>query len=383
MRRWLRYPSMYLAMPLLFACAVTVPSYTLPAGYLPGIVVLILAALVFVVIDAVTRTRLPTVGEFRARRYVGTREALVACLFATGVIVFCAIDLLLYPIPLLDNPSSYATLEPGREHVRHISAMCWTLPVIGLLCTRSRAVRYSLIAIGIVFPILVIDRNRIFAGLFSFAMVVLFRRDPSRPVPWKPLLALAVAGATVFSVLGAVRSGTLDTVTLPFSTTYRDAPQGIKWLVLYISAGPYNFGAMLAKHYANGDFLYAQLVPGNAAINVLDTDIPLDAMNINVGTEFLPFLLAWGLPGAVVAMLALYALLSWSIRRLKAPVSLFGWLIFLRVAYVCVMSPFAPQAFIWTNFAFIGLCLAMQALSALLPNRRAPVAPAFNLPATP
>lgn len=371
--RWLlRHPSAYLTLPLLLACAVTLPSYDLPDAYLPGIVVLACAAAGFILLDIATGVRLPTLAQFRARQYIGSREALIALLFAAFVIVFGMIDLVLFPIPLLDNPASYAKLEAGREHVRHISAMCWTLPVIGLLCTRHRALRYGLIGFGIVFPILVIDRNRIFAGLFSFALVLLFRRDPARPVPWKPLLALAIAGATVFSVLGAVRSGSLDSVTLPFTASYRDAPQGIKWLLLYVSAGPYNFGAMLAKHYANGDFLYAQLVPGNAAINVLDTDIPLDAMNINVGTEFLPFLLAWGLSGAVTAMFALYALLSWSIRRLRAPVSLFGWLIFLRVAYVSVMSPFAPQAFIWTNFAFIALCLAMQALCALLPTRAMP-----------
>jgi hypothetical protein len=46
-------------------------------------------------------------------------------------------------------------------------------------------------------------------------------------------------------------------------------------------------------------------------------------------------------------------------------------LIFLRVAYVCVMSPFAPQAFTWTNIGFIGLCLLMQFFASLLPNRNA------------
>jgi hypothetical protein len=69
-------------------------------------------------------------------------------------------------------------------------------------------------------------------------------------------------------------------------------------------------------------------------------------------------------------MLALYAWLLWSVRRLRPAVSLFPLLIFLRVAYVCVMSPFAPQAFTWTNVGFIGLCLVMQAFAFLLPNRR-------------
>jgi hypothetical protein len=100
------------------------------------------------------------------------------------------------------------------------------------------------------------------------------------------------------------------------------------------------------------------------------TDIPLDASNINVGTEFLPFLLALGPAGAVGAVFALYASLLWSVRRLRPNVSLFSLLIFLRMAYVCVMAPFAPQAFTWTNAGFIVLCLVMQAFAALLPNRK-------------
>jgi hypothetical protein len=166
---------------------------------------------------------------------------------------------------------------------------------------------------------------------------------------------------------------------------YRAAPQGVKWLLLYSSAGPYNFGAMVAKHYTDASFLIHQVVPLSGSVATAGTDIPLDASNINVGTEFLPFLLAFGPMGAVVAILVLYALLLWSVRRLRPAAPLFPLLIFLRVSYVCVMSPFAPQAFIWTNVAFIGLCLAMQTAAALLPNRKAatPIHAPAHLSASP
>jgi hypothetical protein len=111
-------------------------------------------------------------------------------------------------------------------------------------------------------------------------------------------------------------------------------------------------------------------VPMSGSITTVGTDIPLDASNINVGSEFFPFLMAWGPFGAVVSIFALYAMLLWSVRRLRPAVPLFALLIFLRMSYVCVMAPFAPQAFTWTNFGFIGLCLVMQAFAALLPNRR-------------
>jgi hypothetical protein len=151
---------------------------------------------------------------------------------------------------------------------------------------------------------------------------------------------------------------------------YRAAPLGLKWLLLYGSAGPYNFSAMLAKHYSNASFLINQVVPMNGSVATAGTDIPLDAPTINVGTEFFPFLLALGPLGAVAAAFVLYGLLLWSVRRLRPTVPLFSFLIFLRVSYVCVMSPFAPQAFTWTNAGFIGLCLFMQVIAAWLPNRR-------------
>jgi hypothetical protein len=379
MKRLLRLPSTYLGLPMLLACGVTVLTYDLPEGYGPGILLLVLAAVGILLADLLFGPRLPAPRRFRERRYAGTREAFVALAFAAVVLVFCAADLALYPIPLIHDPSSYATLEPGREHLRHISDMCWTLPVIGLLCARHRALRHGLVVAGLLFPVLVIDRNRIFAGLFSIAFVLAFRRDDSRPLPWAAIGILAVLGCAVFSVLGALRSGSIEHVTLPFGDTYKAAPQGVKWLLLYISAGPYNFAAMLAKHYANPDFLLHQLVPGSGPLLTSDTDIPLDAVNINVGTEYLPFLLAWGVPGAVASMVAAYALLLWCVRRLRPAVPLFGLLMFLRIAYVCLMAPFAPQIFIWMNGGFLGLCLLLQLLAGLLPNRRAaPLPPSHH-----
>ncbi|HEY4294052.1 hypothetical protein [Luteibacter sp.] len=370
MKGLLRLPSSYLCLPMLLACGVTLLTYDLPAGYGQGILLLVLVAVGIMLADMVSGTRLPPPERFRARHYAGTREAFVALAFAAVVVVFCVLDVALYPVPLISDPSSYATLAPGREHLRHISDMCWILPVIGLLCARHPGLRYGLVVVGLLFPVLVIDRNRIFAGLFSIAFVLTFRRDVARPLPWKAIGLLAVLGCVVFSVLGTLRSGSIEQVRLPFGDLYKAAPQGVKWLLLYVSAGPYNFASMLAKHYANPDFLFHQLVPGSGPLLTADTDIPFDAGNINVGTEYLPFLLAWGVGGAIASMLAAYALLLWCVRRLSAGVSLFGLLMFLRIAYVSVMAPFAPQIFIGMNGGFLVLCLLLQMLAGLLPNRR-------------
>ncbi len=366
----LRLPSFYLSLPLLVACGLTLLTYDLPPDYMEGLLLLAAAAVAILAVDVFVGSRLPRPAAFLARDYTGTRDAFVALVFAALIVVFCLLDLVLFPVPLFTTPNAYANMEGGRDHIRHVSDMCWVLPPIGLLCARQRWLRAALVIAGFVFPVLVIDRNRIFAALFSVALIMLLRRSETKALPWKRVLLLIVAGTTVFSVLGILRSGTLDYVTLPFSDVYRAAPQGVKWLLLYASAGPYNFSSILAKHYTDAHFLINQLVPMAGSIATADTGIPLDASNINVGTEFFPFLMALGPAGAIASMAALYLMLLWSVRRVQPTVPLFGLLIFLRVSYTAVMAPFAPQAFTWTSFGFIALCLLLQLVAALLPDGR-------------
>ena len=147
-------------------------------------------------------------------------------------------------------------------------------------------------------------------------------------------------------------------------------------VTVVLTAGPYNFAAILAKGYHNADFLLNQVVPLRGSIATAGTGIPLDSPTINVGTEYFPFLMALGPAGAVAAMLGLYAMLVWSARRLRASTSLFSLLIFLRMAYVAAMAPFAPQAYTFMSAGFIALCLLMQLFAAWLPQRPVP----FPLP---
>jgi oligosaccharide repeat unit polymerase len=370
MNTLLRLPSAYYAPPMLFTCGVTLVTYDLPRGYLSGVLLLVAVALAVLLFDVCSMLRLPDPARFRAREYAGTRESFLALALAALIVLFCLLDVGLFPIPLLAGPTAYADMQGGREHVRHISDMCWALPPIGMLCVRKRALRWLLIAAGLLFPVLVIDRNRLFASVFCIVLVVALRRDGGKPLPWRRLALLVLAACGAFSLLGLLRSGSLDATTLPFNALFHASPPALQWLLLYASAGPYNFGALLAKGYSNSDFLLHQIVPLSGTIATAGTDIPLDASNINVGTEFLPFLLAFGPAGAIAAMFALYALLRWSVRLLQPTMSLFAFLIFLRIAYVCAMSPFAPQAFTWTNAGFIAVCLFLQLLAAWLPNGR-------------
>lgn len=378
MNALLRLPSTYLSLPMLAACALTVLTYELPPAYFAGLALLAGTALAILLFDVCAGMRVAPAERLRARDNVGTRDGFVALAFAWLIVASCVLDLSAFSIPLISDPGAYASMDGGRAHVRHISNICWVLPVIGLLCARQRWVRHTLIAIGLVFPILVIDRNRMCAGVFALLLVLVLKRDPQRRWPWPTIIALGAATAAAFSLLGVLRSGPLENLTLPFGALYEASPQSIKWLLLYITAGPYNFAAMVAKDYANAQFLLAQLLPVSGAMTTAGSGIPLDAATINVGTEFLPFLLALGPFGAAAAMLVLYAWLLWSVQRLRLSASIFPMLVFARMAYVCVMAPFAPQAYTWTNVGFVVLCFVLQAFASLLPNRQREQAPAVS-----
>jgi membrane protease YdiL (CAAX protease family) len=138
MNRLLRLPSAYFALPILLACATTPITFDLPEAYLPGILLLAAVAFCILLIDVLSGLRLPELRLFRLRDYAGTREAFLALALAALIVLFCVLDLALFPVPLFSGPTSYADMQGGREHVRHVSDMCWVLPPIAMLCVRQR-----------------------------------------------------------------------------------------------------------------------------------------------------------------------------------------------------------------------------------------------------
>src|ERR1700722_8806781 len=98
-KQLLRLPSSYLGLPILLTCGITVLTYDLPTGYLEGIVLLAGTAMAIMLADIALGIRLPELAQFRARQYAGTRDSFVALAFAGVVILFCLLDLALFPIP--------------------------------------------------------------------------------------------------------------------------------------------------------------------------------------------------------------------------------------------------------------------------------------------
>lgn len=361
----LRSPALFFAVPLLLGVASTAVTFELPFSYLAGMGWLVVLALLALCLDQVLCISLPPRTELKAELSKPSREAIVGLGIGWLVVAACVVDLVAFPLPLL-HPAIYADFSGGRSYVRHISNMCWILPVIGVLCTRRTVLRAMFITCGLVFPILVLDRNRLFAGVYAVIaiMIVFAKANPPLKKVALALLALLVA----FGQLGKLRSGNLEWLSLPFSTLYSSLSPGIKWLLVYVSAGTYNFSSIMAKGYRNDDFLVNQLIPGAASGETVHAAIPFDEPVINVGTEYFPFLMAFGPIGAALAAIGLYLGLLASVILLRRRPSLFTFLIFLRLSYVCIMAGFAPQAYVWTNFGFVISCIGFLIFASVLPR---------------
>jgi hypothetical protein len=359
-----RSPSIFFSLPLLGSCIIALLTFELPKGYGVGISILMVVAVLAIVFDSILGIRLPARRALQLVPFDRSPECYWVKVLAWSVLVACILDLTLFPLPLL-NPEIYANFDGGRSHVRHISNMCWVLPIVGLLCYPDKRIRVLFIAIGLAFPVLVLDRNRLFASVYGLAVTMVF--FSKRQIPWKTLIASLLGALLLFAKLGQFRSGRLDWVALPFSDFYVAASAGFKWILLYIGAGIYNFSSIMAKGYIDSDFLINQLVPQAGGVETLGSTIPFDEPVINVGTEYFPFLMAWGSVGAVGAALFLYLSLVASVYFFRKRPNIISFLIFLRISYCCVMAGFAPQAYTWTNLGFIALCLLMQIFTYRVP----------------
>lgn len=357
-------PSVFFSLPLLGSCLIALLTFELPRGYGVGISILMVVAALAIVFDALLGVRLPTRRTLQLVPFERSPECYWVRVLAWLVLLACVIDLTLFPLPLL-HPEIYANFDGGRSHVRHISNMCWVLPIVGLLCYPDKRIRFLFIAVGMAFPVLVLDRNRLFTSVYGLAITMVF--FSKRQIPWKALIVSLLGALLLFAKLGQFRSGRLDWVALPFTEFYAAASPGFKWILLYIGAGIYNFSSIMAKGYIDSDFLINQLVPGVGGVETLGSTIPFDEPVINVGTEYFPFLMAWGAVGAVGAALFLYLSLVASVYLFRVRPNIISFLIFLRISYSCVMAGFAPQAYTWTNLGFIALCLLMQIFTYRVP----------------
>ena len=145
----------------------------------------------------------------------------------------------------------------------------------------------------------------------------------------------------------------------------KNTPNALIWFAIYSSSSIFNFSVINNIDYRDPDYLNYQLfrtIRSDLPDKPQDlTPLPLPLPNLNVGTEFFPFLLYGGTPLVIFSFIIICIIYFFYINLFsKFPSSIFLLLGFLKLSYCCIMLGFAPQFFTFTNIGFLILMLLMH-----------------------
>lgn len=305
----------------------------------------------------------------------------VICLSMCLLILLCGpLDVYVNGFKLL-NPSTYADLHGIGRYIRHITILCWVLIPIAFLYLRSPLTKLFFIGYAVIFPILIIDRNRFFISCYSLVLCIalvygtaLLQRVKSKGKIW--FFCVPIACFLIFAILGHFRSGAAFIVpssgTLlrenmyPLATYFAALPTILQQIVLYITTPIFNFATVAADNFINTDFLLSQLSPFNRDSYPVYPYAPILVGRFNVGTEFYPFLLYGGI--SMVAWAFIFMLITFilAFSLFKKCPNIFTFLIFIRISYNVLFMGFAPQFYILLNLAFVLLMLFLWFFAELI-----------------
>lgn len=306
------------------------------------------------------------------------KKTILLLIFA--IIASGPIDIYVNGFKLL-NPMTYAEFNGAGRYVRHISSLCWILVPASFLFFRGFLPKFFLNAYAIIFPILIVDRNRLFMAFFALLICLVFfgrKKEQSEIVPRQvsqlKIILLICAMLAIFAIVGYFRSGNsfiVDTSgevlipgSFPLRGIFSDLPGLLQQIVLYVAAPAFNFATILFYDFRNEEFLLSQLSPfGREAFEAYPY-APVMVERFNVGTEFYPWLLYGGISLVVATLVVMILTFIISVILLRSYPNIFTLLIFLRISYIVLFMGFAPQFFILLNAMFIILMLALWLASS-------------------
>lgn len=372
----------YFLFPICFAFALLLVFFHVPDGFylslftlLAVVVPVILLLRVFVPLKLELNQSFKVMTQERENRFV--------------VLVFCCAVLLSGPIDVYQNgfklldPASYAEFNGVGRYVRHISSLCWTLVPIAFIFLSNIKHRLLLIGYALVFPIIILDRNRLLVSFFCLALCLALesflpkKKNTVAPSKKGRIVILSLVMVLTFAGLGFFRSGEdafiiessggeLSEDALPLREIFYYLPSLLQQVVLYITTPIFNFSTIVNFDFRNEDFLLSQLAPFGRDMFDAYPYAPVMVPRFNVGTEFYPFLLYGGLPlvlASVVFMACTFLLAGFLLKRYP---NIFTFLIFLKIAYAVVFMGFAPQFYLLLNIGFVFMMLILWGFSSLL-----------------
>lgn len=309
-------------------------------------------------------------------------------LFIATVVIFTLADLYFHGVIILGDRTRYSIFNSYEQKIRNISSLVWMLAPLAFLPLASLKTRLSIFAWAFIFPILVLDRNRLLMALFGTLIMVCLKYLYKLPAKTKyTLMASAIIGGIViFAGFGFIRSGTTGIVStysdprslqirlmghvdrpyeceipqyLPLNEEVKKISPTLQWIVLYAASPIYNLSIQDVCDIRDDSNLKAQIIPLWKKDKTILTPL-LVSPRLNVGTEAMPFYLALGISGVILCLLLEYGILKFSAQWFLSAPNVFRFLIFLRVSYCAFFFGFAPQFYLWTTVGTILVVLFTQ-----------------------
>jgi hypothetical protein len=381
MRELLESRVFYILFPLYSSLMLIGVFYYVPDGFFFSLISLFLIITPIVILSLLIYPEKLFIGKSYRRVDFSDKYTEIAIVFGVIVILSGPFDVLVNGFKLAD-PLSYAEFHSFGRYIRHVSIFCWVLVPISFLCLKGRWLRFIFIAYAILFPIIIIDRNRLFMSFYCLIFCNIFtsyglsKQTKSNEYGKLRLVGLFVASALIFSILGLFRSGDsflvgssgriLSQGELPLKEIFYDLPELVQQIFLYITTPIFNFSTMVYYDFLNETFLLSQISPFGRDLYDAYPYAPVMVERFNVGTEFYPWLLYGGLPLVVLSFIFMFVAFMCSARLMHKHPNIFTLLIFLRISYLMLFMGFAPQFYILWNMVFILAMLFLWGVGVLL-----------------
>lgn len=379
MNAFLNSKLFYVLFPIYFPLALVLVFFNVPVGFYPSLLTLCFIVTCVFVLFGIFFPGKMRIDQSYASIVIGKRHRQFIMLMCISIIVSGPFDVLVNGFKLA-NPLTYAEFNGIGRYIRHISSLCWALVPISFIFCKSRKLRLALILYAIIFPILIVDRNRLFMSFYSLIFCIALAppkveaaRRPKRSGRFNMLIILLVL-AGIFSLLGLFRSGdsllvetsgnVLTSGAFPLRGVFFELPALLQQIVLYVAVPTFNFATIVFYGFRNKEFLLSQFSPFSRDDAYQFAPVMIE--RFNVGTEFYPWLLYGGVPWVVFSIVMLVLAFFVAVRLLRKFPNIFSLLIFLKISYSVLFMGFAPQFFILLNLVFILLMVILWTCSSAL-----------------
>lgn len=375
-------PIFYLLFPVYFSLALLIIFFNIPDGFYLSLFLLYFVLTPIVLVGKfLFSVRMQMDRNFELILKI-KKHRMIMMFFVFFVVISGALDVYVNGLKLLD-PGSYAEFNGVGRYIRHVSIQCWVLVPIAFIYFGSSKFKMLLVGYALIFPVIILDRNRLFTSFYALALCLVLTPSSSSynnallGSPKRRLVILILSVFLIFSVMGFFRSGAdafvietsgdvLGEEQLPLREIFYYLPSLFQQVILYITTPLFNFATIVYYDFINQDFLLSQLAPFSRDLFDLYPYAPVLVQRFNVGTEFYPFLLYGGVSFVVLSVAFLVLAFFASCLLFKTFPNIFTFLIFIKISYSVLFMGFAPQFYILLNFAFILLMMILWLGSEVL-----------------